>query len=128
MPVYEKIDILESAFRDDIIDHHLWKFIPYIQLHEFETLLFSNLDCFAVFDNPKSLANLKNEIEPFSNIELINDNKETAPSKRIIKHFSKYKKSKTTDAPRIYNSIPLKLIRDKCKHFSDWVGKLEKIK
>jgi hypothetical protein len=40
---YKKVDALEEAFKNDINQNN---FMPYIQLHEFETLLFSDLNKF----------------------------------------------------------------------------------
>ena len=67
------------------------RFIPGIILHEFEALLFADVNGFEILeaDCPDLVANLSQEVaglEP----EAINDSPQSAPSKRIIKHFSSY--------------------------------------
>ncbi len=59
---YNKVEIIENAFCEDISD---FRFIPYIQLHEFETLIFSDLkqlakeyfDCEPQFGNLETMLN-----------------------------------------------------------------------
>ncbi len=55
---YMKIHTLENALKEDIDD---WRFIPYLQLHEFETLLFSKPKELSIefFDREKEM----NELE-----------------------------------------------------------------
>ena len=59
--------------------------------------------------------------------ELINDNLETAPSKRIITHIPKYKVNKSSDGPAIAKQIGLPVLREKCPHFGQWLTKLENL-
>ncbi len=88
------VEILEQAFQDDIADH---RFIAHIQLHEYETLLFAQVEKFGeFFENcEKQIQSLHSVVTKFGNIELINDNYETCPSRRIIQEFPKYTKSTT---------------------------------
>lgn len=57
--------------------------------------------------------------------ENINDNPETAPSKRLLSLYPSY--SKTINGSVIFNKIPLSHIRNKCPHFNEWVTKLESL-
>ena len=50
---------------------------------------------------------------------------ETAPSKRILKVYPKYRK--TTQGPVIVQRIGLDKIRVECKHFDWWVSTLEEL-
>lgn len=61
----------------------------------------------------------------FKSPEEINDNPETAPSKRILQVYPRYKK--TTQGPLISRRTGLDKIRKECKHFDTWVSKLEKL-
>lgn len=97
-------------------------FIPYIQMHEFEALLFSDLDKFSLIGDKKQLENLKKDIINFKNPEEINNSKTTAPSKRINKFYENY--SKTTDGITILTEIRIEKIKSKCKHFNDWLNKI----
>lgn len=103
------------------------KFIPYIQLHEFETFLFidanitSNnlLGCHKnKVINTIQQALQKNNFNP----ELINSSPTTAPSKRIIECYSQYQK--TIDGPSICNELGIQIMREKCSHFNNWINKL----
>ena len=84
---YQKVTTIEKAFAEEINDR---RFIPYIQLHEFETLLFVDPQKFEIeyFDKPEGIATLCSIKEYYDNPELINQGKETAPSKRIISVYS----------------------------------------
>jgi len=117
--LYEKIQFLENRFSTEI-KHS--KFCPYYQLHEFETVLFSDQDSLA------SVLKKTNEIQSifrdFTNPEEINDNRETAPSKRILKIYPKYQK--VTDGIIISKKIGIEKIRQKCNHFNDWITSMEK--
>jgi hypothetical protein len=126
---YKKVDALEKAFKNDIKQNN---FIPYIQLHEFETLLFSDLNKFKEYyideDNidQKVLA-LKSDVKGYDNIELINESESTAPSKRIENFFSQYCSEKATVGLYVALEIGLDKMRKECKHFNEWIKKLENL-
>lgn len=122
---YEKVKCIEEAFAEDINDN---RFIPYIQLHEFEALLFSDLDVllFEYEDKSKEIENLKNILSQppyYNNPELINDRKETSPSHRIIEQIPEYQK--VSSGSLIAELISIEVLRSKCSHFAEWLTKLE---
>lgn len=125
---YEKVKAIEAAFKEDIKDY---RFIPYIQLHEFEALLLAEPTKFkARFigkEYETSIKNLEKMVKKFRYPELINDNAETAPSKRIIKEIPEYGKKhvKPNAGPMIAQEIGLEIIRKRCPHFNEWITKLE---
>ncbi len=121
---YKKIEIIEEKLRDEIGSH---RFIPYLQLHEYEALLFSDLDKFHHYyiDHNSQLNQLKKNVLGITNPELINDKPETAPSKRIIKYLPFYEGEKPLAGPIIAQHIGLQRIRLKCQHFNTWVSQLE---
>lgn len=57
------------------------------------------------------------------NPELINDNAETAPSKRILKLIPEY--SKVSGGVATVDVIGLDKIRAACRHFNEWLTELE---
>jgi hypothetical protein len=61
------------------------------------------------------------------NPELIDDHPGTAPSKRIIKEINVYEKNKSTSGPNVVESIGIQALKEKCRHFSEWITKLEVI-
>lgn len=123
---YKKIEVAEEKLEADIASH---RFIPYLQLHEYEALLFSDLDKFHHYyiDHNSQLNKLKQDVFGVINPELINDNPETAPSKRIIKYLPFYEGEKPSAGPIIAEHIGLQRIRSKCQHFNEWVSLLERL-
>jgi len=126
----KQVEFLEQKFKEDISDP---RFIPYIQLHEYEALLFTDLSHFGSQfpnNNPKEISkkieSLKAIAAQYQIPELINDGVETAPSKRIISHFPEYKKA--SDGPLLAELIGLQLIRKKCPHFNKWLSQIESLK
>ncbi len=121
---YEKVRVLEAALRDDIGD---WRFIPYLQLHEFETLLLSEPDQLAAHftDGQAGIQNLATMAGQFANPELINDGPDTAPSKRIIAEIPEYAGMKPSAGPIVAEKIGLANLRARCQHFGEWIDQLE---
>lgn len=122
----KRVEFLEKSFADDIDDP---RFIPYIQLHEYEAYLFSDPTCFESFyDNCSDrIAILKTIADSYETPELINDSRETAPSKRIIAQFPDYERAKSTVGSLLAESIGLEVIRNKCPHFNSWLLRLESL-
>jgi hypothetical protein len=117
---------LEVAFAQDIGD---WRFRPHLQLHEYETLLYADLDAFALaFENcQRAVDQLKEEVKNFPTIEHINDGQQTAPSKRIIAVLPAYEGRKTTAGPDIAEYIGLPKLREKCPHLDGWLKAIEQV-
>jgi uncharacterized protein DUF4276 len=117
---FGRVQALEDSFAADIADA---RFIPYIQLHEFEALLFSNPDSFAVrFPERAALIQELHAIRiEFSSPEHIDD--DTPPSKRILAVFPDY--DKVAVGPLVINHIGLERVRRECRHFHDWILRLE---
>jgi len=101
---------------------------PYVQMYEFEGLLFSDVEQFQyVLDGwSTSVCQTLTEIRSqFSTPEDINNHRETAPSKRICAAFPKGTYSKTEHGPVIAESIGLPVIRQQCPQFNGWMNMLE---
>ncbi|WP_373492714.1 DUF4276 family protein [Aquiflexum sp.] len=96
--------------------------IPYIQKHEFEALLFSNISGFKiVIDREEQLNEVKSIIESYSNPEDINNSLENAPSKRLMRIFEY---DKTFHSEMILESLGMEEILDKCPRFKEWVERI----
>lgn len=123
---YAKVAKIEGAFVADIADR---RFIPYIQLHEFETLLFVNPEKFGIeyIDETKKIAKLRAITDEFGNPELINQGAETAPSKRIINVFADYENNKPAIGSMVAHEIGIDDMRAACRHFNEWLTKLERL-
>ncbi|PZW40613.1 uncharacterized protein DUF4276 [Mesonia algae] len=122
-------EILEKGMNDYISDlgTNTRYFIPYIQVHEFEALLFSSDEGFDFkYDDIRILRELKNVRNRYPNPEDINDSPHTSPSKRLEKILNKYKDIyvKTNDGEDIATIIGIETILDQCPRFSAWVENL----
>lgn len=126
MDPYDRVAFLEKEFKKDINDS---RFIPYIQLHEFETLILSDPEKLKdeYLDNQEEIQNLIELVQQkkYSNPELINDGRETAPSKRILKEIPEYNKASAGVAT--VSVIGMQTLRKKCRHFNEWVSRLESL-
>jgi len=125
---YAAIGTLENDFKQDI---KINRFIPYIQLHEFEALVFCGLD-HLLEDYPDmdgEVEYLKTVVKEFdNNPEKINNRPETSPSKRIIKCFkSKRHYDKPKSGELVTSRVGIPVLKEKCIHFKEWIEKLEKI-
>ena len=118
---YDKVALVEAGMAEAISDY---RFIPYIQLHEFEALLFADIEK-AKASYPDDVAGVDALIEDVAGIapEMIDDGVETVPSKRIEKRIPYSEKVEA--GTRIAKAIGLETIRAKCPHFDAWVAKLE---
>lgn len=122
----KRVEFLEQCFTEDINDH---RFIPYIQLHEYEAYLFADPTCFEYFDDhhAKEIEALKAIADQYQTPELINDGQQTAPSKRIMALFPDYGKAKSTFGALLAELIGLQVIRSRCPHFNTWLSRLESL-
>ena len=122
----QRVEFLEQRFAEDIGDR---RFIPYIQLHEYEAYLFSDPTCFEYLDagRTKEIEALQAIASQYQTPELINDGQQTAPSKRIIAQFPDYGKAKSVFGPQLAEQIGLQVIRSKCSHFDKWLARLESL-
>ena len=122
----KRVEALERAFADDIDD---LRFIPYIQLHEYEAYLFSDPTQFGFFydHHEKEISALKAIADGHDTPELINDGLHSAPSKRIIATLPDYEGAKSVVGPQVAELIGLDVIRGKCPHFGAWLSRLEQL-
>ena len=117
----ERIAFLERAMANDISSENL---IPYLQLHEFEALLFTDISKL-IEEYPLSgieIKKLKAETDAFGDPEMINNHPSTAPSKRIIKALeADYNYNKVKSGTAIASSIGIHNILSHCRHFREWI-------
>jgi len=100
------------------------RFHAYLMIHEFEALLFAKPDELSTaLYQPTILPQLMSIRSSFSTPEDINDNPQTAPSKRIAQLLPGYQK--TLHGPLLTKRMGLELIRQECPHFNEWLSWLE---
>lgn len=115
---------LEQAMAEAIDDY---RFIPYLQRHEFEALVLACLDPLEDLldaEEKPGVAALRNEIR-HSTPEDVNDGPLTAPSKRLLRHIPSYRK--TEHGPLVVEALGLPALRAACPRFGAWVTKLESL-
>ena len=129
LPFARKAATVEDALLEDIRrelgnQFDSSRFIPFVMMHEFEGLLFSDCKSFSRGIGRPELADKFQAIRnQFASPEEINDDPVTAPSKRIENFVSGYQKPLMgTWAVR---EIGLDVIRAECPHFREWLTLLE---
>ncbi|MDD2736509.1 MAG: DUF4276 family protein [Desulfuromonadaceae bacterium] len=121
----ERVEALEAALQSNMGDS---RFLPYIQLHEFEALLYCDLTQLQqrIADSERAFAALTQEVRGMQPEE-INEGATTAPSKRIINHVPIYDRLKVRVGAPAAAAIGLPRLRAKCPHFDEWVSRLERL-
>lgn len=101
--------------------------VPYVQRHEFEGLLFSDVEVFGTqIDFPHGcVPSLRAVREQFATPEDINDHYETAPSRRIAGVIPRYRK--VFHGAVLAGKIGLERIRAQCPRFRQWLTRLESL-
>jgi hypothetical protein len=107
------------------------QFVPYGQMHEFEALLFADVEALAAVAATITDSRPEPFQQHFRDIveaaggdpEAINDNYATCPSRRILAAVPRYRK--VHHGSVIAGRTGLDMLRDRCRHFSAWVSRLE---
>ncbi|MBN1426202.1 DUF4276 family protein [Candidatus Fermentibacteria bacterium] len=118
----QQVMALETAFAADVSDP---RFVPYIQLHEFEALVLVDPQRLSAhFPNAdKATQRLSQLGQSVETPELIDD--KHPPSKRIIEELPEYEGRKAVVGPLIAAEIGIEALRVRCPHFAQWLGRLE---
>ncbi len=121
---YIRVSFLEEKLREDVAYR---RFIPYIQLYEFESLLFADPESFSIAfpDHSKEIAALHAVRDEFPNPELIDEGPETHPSIRINGIIPQYEKP--SSGPLIAKQIGLPVLQRECRHFASWLSTIESL-
>ncbi len=126
----QKAEMLETATHNKIVRalshcNSKERFIPYIEMHEFEALLFSDADILAE-KNQMDISQIRRIIEAYENPEEINDDPAKTPSKQLKTLNSGYRK--VAMGKMISEAIGIQVIRRQCPHFNNWLERLENLK
>ena len=128
---HDKASIVEEALRHDLAhemgkDFNFSRFLPFVVVHEFEGLLFSDCAAFARgICRPALEPSFRQIREGFATPEEINDSSVTVPSKRIEELVPDYEKPLL--GPLAILEIGLDPIRAECPHFDAWLRQLESL-
>lgn len=128
---HQKASVVEEALRNDLAQEmsagrDITRFLPFVVVHEFEGLLFSDCAAFAHgICRPELEVSFTQIRRSFTTPEEINDSPVTAPSKRIEALVPGYEKP-ILGALAILE-IGLDRIRAECPHFNGWLHQLESL-
>ena len=129
LPFSQKAPTIQDALLEEICDamgkgFDPRRFLPYVMMHEFEALLFSDCERFAQGIGRPNLAPRFQEIRnAFETPEEIDDSPATAPSKRVQALVPGYEKPLMGTLAVL--EIGLEAIREQCPHFRTWLERLE---
>jgi len=118
-----KVLYLEQALADDMGDR---RFVPYLQVHEFEALLFAEPDSIThpFGDRGGQRARRLQAVrDGFRSPEEIDNEPNTCPHRRIENVYPTF--SKVLHGPMIAQKIGIEAMRRECHHFNDWLSRLE---
>jgi hypothetical protein len=125
LPVPDRGRHVQDALLADLssdIDRR--RFLPFVVIHEFEGLLFSDCHIFAESIGRRVLAASFQAIrDGFDTPEHIDDSPDTAPSKRVELLLPEYQKPLFGSVAA--SAIGLGKIRAECPHFAGWLTRLE---
>lgn len=131
LPFAEKAACVENSISSNVAElmgdgFDQRRFVPYVMMHEFEAMLFSDCEAFARAMGHAELAGSFQQVrESFTTPEEINDSPESAPSKRILASVPNYQKPLHGVAAA--SDIGLTVIRRECPHFRQWLARLESL-
>jgi len=123
-----RMDALEQAMLNDIDPQLQHRFIPYLQLHEFEGLLFNDINVIYSQIPPADLVGrpeLEKTFADYNNPEMINNHKNTSPSHRLQRIIRGYNKIVYGDI--LSETIGLTRIRARSPRFNNWISALESL-
>lgn len=113
---------MEAALAQSLGDP---RFIPYLQVHEFEALVLSDPSRIGgVYEVAGAeISALCRECAAFPTPEDINHGPESHPKKRIARRAPTY--DENVAGPLLAGDIGLEALRSKCPHFGAWLTRLE---
>lgn len=122
----DRLSFLEKSIVEDLENEKGEDFphlLPYIQLHEFEALVFSSIDAIKALYSAEDAKfdEFEKIIKEYPNPEDINDNPHTSPSKRLINGQLIRGYNKINDGIMIIEEVGIGKILEKCPRFSKWV-------
>ena len=124
----QKAKTVEDALLADISQEmggafNVDRFIPYVMMHEFEAMLFSDCEGFGRGIGREDLVPRLQAIrDQFASPEEIDDSPDTAPSKRIEHLMPDYQKPLMGNLAAL--EIGIHAIRRECPHFEEWLERL----
>jgi Domain of unknown function (DUF4276) len=119
---YAKVNVLHSHFRAHFQNSP--RFLPYVQLHEFEALLYAKPAEADLVTGSDRLSSMMTAAVTASggNPEMVNETPQGAPSKRILAAYPGYEK--VLHGVQIAGRVGLQNMLNQCNHFKSWHDQL----
>lgn len=119
---HSQAEELEKSLAVELNDH---RFIPYLQVHEFEALVLSAPEKLGDWFEGvnREVQHLVAECNEYDSPELINYGQHSHPKARLKKYVADYHQN--IHGPLITKDIGLTHIRESCQHFNNWLTTLE---
>ena len=115
----DRVAELERCISEDFNDR---RFLPYIQMHEFEALLFSDNKGLKEYFSEEEATLTGEIVDAYENPEDINTHPQNAPSKRILSIKKSY--NKPLEGNLIALEIGISTILNRCTRFATWVNRI----
>ncbi|MEW9556082.1 DUF4276 family protein [Nonomuraea sp. NPDC050783] len=117
---YERVTHVERAMTDTI-GHP--RFLPHLVLHELEAWVLLGHEALGELTGDDALARaVQTIVTRAQGAELVNDGASTAPSKRLMRLYPRYRK--TSDGPLVIAELGINAIRNACPHANAWFSAL----
>lgn len=128
--IRDKAAAVQDAMVDELIrfigQDPMRRFIPFVQMYEFEALLFSDPEAFAIGVDRIALNQHLSAISAqFETPEHINNSPVIAPSKRIEALIADYQKPLMGTLAAL--EVGLDVMRARCALFNDWLTRIESL-
>jgi hypothetical protein len=119
-----QVDAIESAWFAHFGEP---RFVPYLQRHEFETLVLAHPPALrAVFpEHALALSALEQSIAAIPNVEDLNDGPTTHPSARLKNAIPTYDPLKASNGAFVLMEAGLPNVRSRCPRFDAWLARWE---
>ncbi|MDX2971608.1 DUF4276 family protein [Kribbella solani] len=100
------------------------RFVPYVVLHEFETwVIAAAVAARSALGDAGVAGKLQAEVDTVGgDVELLNDSRQTAPSKRVLRCWPDY--GKVTDGVEMIRDAGLQAVLDRCPGLNSWVDRI----
>jgi hypothetical protein len=130
--IEEKVSALNSALAADVValaECDPVRFIPHIQPHEFEALLFSDVTTLAGVERgwAGSAVELTTIRQQADTPEHINDQPETKPAAHLERLLKSPRFSKVVHGPIAASRMGLPRIERECLHFAAWLQRIRAV-
>lgn len=124
---HRTVDELETAILELADIGNRPRFIPYVQLYEFEALLFAAPAQAVAWlsGTAQNLAAMEDAVRQCGSPERVNDSVQTSPSHRMQALFARY--DKKLHGPEIAELAGLAQIRAGCARFDEWITRIEQL-